>query len=601
MKTFPDEKFYPIYQPFEPDQGDYYHDDWAIRNEIMAHAYQNNPDLFVKNMMQQRKISKEEALDAHEKLSNGERWHDPSGGSAINFRGLVKNYALQPYSPEDREMAIRMFRDALREQGYEGVKYINTSTEETKNAKDKTAYIVFPDEKKEGEWFPLRSRFAKFDPAQSHKADITKEDGGPVGHYDDGGAVQEATAQDYNPSLRDRIGGFLAGESRPGSARYNLAKGLMGSSGVDSGGTGLVDFIPGVSVPFAAQDAKREMMAGNYGAAALNALGVIPAGRLVGNIGAKVSAPSVGEGIRAYHSSPSTFTKFSDKTIGSGTGMGYYGRGHYLSESPQISGRGGYYHDIFASRIDQNSPESVALKLLPIVNWDKTAAAAELRRYAGKMSDPDKLNLANQAADLLQSGKQIGPRTYETTIKAHPDQFIDFFKPLEQQSKYIQDVVAADPRLAKYFGGNGPVLGRTAEGDIQRLGRDLEQGFIQKAKRAFGLPASSGEELANKYLMKRGIEGKVYPSDELARSSTPILPKNYVVFDPNKINIEKSYKAGGVTRKKRATGGRIPEVDKMFRAAKRALDGETKQVLHTPDDIVVQALRIAKSTPTFKG
>jgi len=52
---------------------------------------------------------------------------------------------------------------------------------------------------------------------------------------------------------------------------------------------------------------------------------------------------------------------------------------------------------------------------------------------------------------------------------------------------------------------------------------------------------------------------------------------------------------------KRATGGRIPEVDKMFKAAKRAMDGETKRVLHTPDDIVVQALRIAKTAPVLKG
>jgi hypothetical protein len=31
------------------------------------------------------------------------------------------------------------------------------------------------------------------------------------------------------------------------------------------------------------------------------------------------------------------------------------------------------------------------------------------------------------------------------------------------------------------------------------------------------------------------------------------------------------------------------------------MDGETKRVLHTPDDIVVQALRIAKSIPILKG
>jgi len=50
-------------------------------------------------------------------------------------------------------------------------------------------------------------------------------------------------------------------------------------------------------------------------------------------------------------------------------------------------------------------------------------------------------------------------------------------------------------------------------------------------------------------------------------------------------------KGGRVTR---ATGGRIPEVDKVFKAAKRELDGHTKSMLHMHDDAIVHALRIAK-------
>lgn len=44
----------------------------------------------------------------------------------------------------------------------------------------------------------------------------------------------------------------------------------------------------------------------------------------------------------------------------------------------------------------------------------------------------------------------------------------------------------------------------------------------------------------------------------------------------------------------RATGGRIPDTDKVFKAAKKALDGHTKQYMNLPDDTIVHALRIAK-------
>jgi len=57
----------------------------------------------------------------------------------------------------------------------------------------------------------------------------------------------------------------------------------------------------------------------------------------------------------------------------------------------------------------------------------------------------------------------------------------------------------------------------------------------------------------------------------------------------------RSFKDGGeVERPKRATGGRIPEVDKLFKAAKKELDNSTKPMLNIHDDHIVNALRIAQ-------
>jgi hypothetical protein len=57
----------------------------------------------------------------------------------------------------------------------------------------------------------------------------------------------------------------------------------------------------------------------------------------------------------------------------------------------------------------------------------------------------------------------------------------------------------------------------------------------------------------------------------------------------------RSFKQGGeVERPKRATGGRIPEVDKLFKTAKKELDNSTKPMLNMHDDVIVNALRIAQ-------
>lgn len=54
----------------------------------------------------------------------------------------------------------------------------------------------------------------------------------------------------------------------------------------------------------------------------------------------------------------------------------------------------------------------------------------------------------------------------------------------------------------------------------------------------------------------------------------------------------KTRATGGVV--KRATGGRIPEVDKLYKQAKKLVDGSTKPMLNLDDDYIAKALRVAK-------
>lgn len=80
----------------------------------------------------------------------------------------------------------------------------------------------------------------------------------------------------YNPSLRDRLGAIIAGDSKPGEMRNDLANGLVGSAGANAGGTGLVDFTP-AGIPLNAYDAGNKGASGNFAGAAASAMGAIPA------------------------------------------------------------------------------------------------------------------------------------------------------------------------------------------------------------------------------------------------------------------------------------------------------------------------------------
>jgi len=68
---------------------------------------------------------------------------------------------------------------------------------------------------------------------------------------------------------------------------------------------------------------------------------------------------------------------------------------------------------------------------------------------------------------------------------------------------------------------------------------------------------------------------------------------NKGTFNPNSTDIHEK-RGGFVHRPQRSTGGRIPEADRMFKEAKKALDGGTKQMLNMHDDDIVNALRIAQ-------
>jgi len=159
-------------------------------------------------------------------------------------------------------------------------------------------------------------------------------------------------------------------------------------------------------------------------------------------------------GIKAYHSSPHDYDKFDLSKIGTGEGAQSYGHGLYFAENPAVSGHRGEYWAQFSRRF--GADELAADRYLSQHGFDPAKAIAKLESdaaYTGgdylakNLGTPNEAKVRSAIAaqqrqlELLRSGKQLGPRTYEVDIKADPAQMLDWDAPLSAQTPHVQTAV----------------------------------------------------------------------------------------------------------------------------------------------------------------
>ena len=281
-----------------------------------------------------------------------------------------------------------------------------------------------------------------------------------------------------------------------------------------------------------------------------------PAADLGGMImgGSYAAAPAMknasGMGIRAYHGSPHDFDKFDLAKIGTGEGAQAYGHGLYFAER---EGTARQYRDVLsdgkARAIDGNPeltlPSWVAKKVesgnpqaFADVRSDFQGRIVEMRR---QLADPNTMQPWNieanipglenilKALDQVEKGAALKPagRMYEVNINAKPEQFLDWDKPLAQQPQVMRRLNAAgnDDAWTRDF------LRMDLKDDPKITG-DL---FHDKLKYRF----SGDQSATNPYLREGGIPGIKY-LDQRSRAAGD-GSRNYVVFDPNIIEIMKKY------------------------------------------------------------
>lgn len=176
LKIPPEEAFLPAVQPqmrapmgAEPYWKTVRSDTAAIEDMIARETFTREPDTLMEYLRLGRRLPEPEARSISRALAAGEKASfEPGGGggSVHDLPYLISNYFARPY---DKQHAVDLARDVWSDQGYAGIKYINTAPMEAgaPGVKDPTSYIIFNPA-------DIRSRFAKFDPADIASPDLMR-------------------------------------------------------------------------------------------------------------------------------------------------------------------------------------------------------------------------------------------------------------------------------------------------------------------------------------------------------------------------------------------------------------------------------------------
>ena len=164
---------------------------------------------------------------------------------------------------------------------------------------------------------------------------------------------------------------------------------------------------------------------------------------------AAVGDVKAAEGIRAYHGSPHDFDRFSTESIGTGEGAQAYGHGLYFAESEDVAKA--YRHDLTGPIVQraQNALnkagndvdlaiENARNEIDRLKSLDLTEETGASKRDSLVATQEESLS---ELTNLKNTGEMSKGRLYEVSIDANPDEFLDWDKPLSQQSEKVREAV----------------------------------------------------------------------------------------------------------------------------------------------------------------
>jgi hypothetical protein len=270
------------------------------------------------------------------------------------------------------------------------------------------------------------------------------------------------------------------------------------------------------------------------------ALGLIPGAKFA-EPAAEAAAQTVAKGIRAFHGSPYDFAKFDLSNIGTGEGAQVYGHGLYFAENPAVAAEyrrqlaGGYEKMVGGQPYDSSNPQHLAASLADTFNAKGQGRAVALRAIRGDLESdianpnltPERRGVYQQTLDILASDKPLldvtkplRGKTYEVNINADPEHFLDWDKPLNEQSAGVRDALTKMRPNAPYTGTG------------QQIYSDLRDKWLFGSKGSGDSRADVTEELRG-----AGIPGIKY-LDQGSRAYFQVEPHEF-------LNGEQGFKVNG--------------------------------------------------------
>jgi hypothetical protein len=239
-------------------------------------------------------------------------------------------------------------------------------------------------------------------------------------------------------------------------------------------------------------------------------------------------------GIRAYHGSPHNFDRFSMDKIGTGEGAQAYGHGLYFAENEGVAKS---YRDTLAAQHDSaDTPIANAYDLMRRSAGSEDTETLVKQVLRDTVSDgpsgthPKQIEahrLLEETLAAIEDGsyksyKPPNGHMYEVNIAASPDDFLDWDKPLSEQSEKVRGKLGSLPPIKSMLGG--------------MRGKSYGDPDVQPYFKGSDLVRDPHESAA---IRDAGIPGVRY-LDQGSRTAGD-GSRNYVVFDDKLVSILKKY------------------------------------------------------------
>jgi|GEM_PF-6587387 len=331
---------------------------------------------------------------------------------------------------------------------------------------------------------------------------------------------------------------------------------------------------PVLGEALSAKDSVMAASQGDWAGAALSALGVVPfvgavtkpASKAATKVAAKEAADvGASEGFRVYHGSPHDWAaerlvrypdgraeyivgapgrlpdvpagaqvlkdfpdgRVRNDKINTGEGSQAFSHGFYSAEDANVAKS---YRDQLAA---MHAPvpdmiETRAASYLKGLKNDRTAAASALDASRADALAAGNKQLADEygrSAELIRSGwspSQVAPegRMYELNVKASPEHFLDWDKPLREQSEAVRSA------LSKIEPAN--------EMAARRLSRITDESTGEQVVSAAGKGAEGSKTLA-----QAGIPGVRYLDGNSRNAGEG--SRNYVIYNEELVSVVRKY------------------------------------------------------------